>query len=221
MMPQEKGSVRSLGKALELLELLNRSRVPMTLQALSQASGYPKAPSTRCWPPCGATAASGRSRMAGTTWGQSFVRVGLRRVRCVEITPRAVPIWSGWPNRPSIRPLLSPAWRAATSWSSTSGSAATGIQVASEIGGRTPLHATSQGKLLLSQLPDATVRISMNGQGMDPFTPHTIVTLPDLLEELEHIRRKGCAIENGEYKIGLRSVSAPVFDREGADALHP
>ena len=37
----------------------------------------------------------------------------------------------------------------------------------------------------------------------------------DLLEELEHIRRKGCAIENGEYKIGLRSVSAPVFDREG------
>jgi len=55
----------------------------------------------------------------------------------------------------------------------------------------------------------------MNGQGMDPFTPHTIVTLPDLLEELEHIRRKGCAIENGEYKIGLRSVSAPVFDREG------
>ena len=42
MMPQEKGSVRSLGKALELLELLNRSRVPMTLQALSQASGYPK-----------------------------------------------------------------------------------------------------------------------------------------------------------------------------------
>ena len=34
--------MRSLGKALELLELLNRSRVPMTLQALSQASGYPK-----------------------------------------------------------------------------------------------------------------------------------------------------------------------------------
>ena len=55
----------------------------------------------------------------------------------------------------------------------------------------------------------------MNGQGMDPFTPHTIVDLATLTEELERIRRKGCAIENGEYKIGLRSVSAPVFDREG------
>ena len=46
----------------------------------------------------------------------------------------------------------------------------TGIQVASEIGGRTPLHATSQGKLLLSQLPDATVRYLMNTCGMAPFT---------------------------------------------------
>ena len=50
---------------------------------------------------------------------------------------------------------------------------------------------------------------------LDPITPQPIVTLPDLLEELDHIRRKGGAIENGEYKIGLRSVSAPVFDREG------
>ena len=38
-----------------------------------------------------------------------------------------VPIWSGWPNRLSIRPC-SPAWRAATSWSSTSGSAARGFR---------------------------------------------------------------------------------------------
>lgn len=78
----------------------------------------------------------------------------------------------------------------------------TGIHVASEIGGRTPLHATSQGKLLLSQLPDATVRYLMNGQGMDPFTPHTIVDLATLTEELERIRQWGYAIENGEYKIG-------------------
>ena len=39
--------------------------------------------------------------------------------------------------------------------------------------------------------------------------------LATLTEELERIRQWGYAIENGEYKIGLRSVSAPVFDREG------
>ena len=36
--------------------------------------------------------------------------------------------------------------------------------------------------------------------------------------ELAEIRRQGYAIENGEYRIGLRSVSAPVFDVNGQAA---
>ena len=202
MMPQEKGSVRSLGKALELLELLNRSRVPMTLQALSQASGYPKSTihsllATLRSYGCIRQESDGRYYL-----GTKLFEWGCGVSAAWEITRCARPHLERLAQQTQYTALLS----------CVEGS---NIEVASEIGGRTPLHATSQGKLLLSQLPDATVRYLMNGQGMDPFTPHTIVTLPDLLEELEHIRRKGCAIENGEYKIVLRSVSAPVFDREG------
>ena len=203
MMPQEKGSVRSLGKALELLELLNRSRVPMTLQALSQASGYPKSTihsllATLRSYGCIRQESDGRYYL-----GTKLFEWGCGVSAAWEITRCARPHLERLAQQTQYTALLS----------CVEGSdivvidqrvSGTGIQVASEIGGRTPLHATSQGKLLLSQLPDATVRYLMNGQGMDPFTPHTIVTLPDLLEELEHIRRKGCAIENGEYKIGLR-----------------
>lgn len=214
MMPQEKGSVRSLGKALELLELLNRSRVPMTLQALSQASGCPKSTihsllATLRSYGCIRQESDGRYYL-GTKlfeWGCGVSAVW-------EITRCARPHLERLAQQTQYTALLS----------CVEGSdivvidqrvSGTGIQVASEIGGRTPLHATSQGKLLLSQLPDATVRYLMNGQGMDPFTPHTIVDLATLTEELERIRQWGYAIENGEYKIGLRSVSAPVFDREG------
>ena len=35
-----------------------------------------------------------------------------------------------------------------------------------------------------------------------------------LLHALEPIRRCGYAVENGEYKIGLRAVAAPVSDRD-------
>lgn len=217
MMPQEKGSVRSLGKALELLELLNRSRVPMTLQALSQASGYPKSTihsllATLRSYGCIRQESDGRYYL-----GTKLFEWGCGVSAAWEITRCARPHLERLAQQTQYTALLS----------CVEGSdivvidqrvSGTGIQVASEIGGRTPLHATSQGKLLLSQLPDATVRYLMNGQGMDPFTPHTIVTLPDLLEELEHIRRKGCAIENGEYKIGLRSVSAPVYTVEGKAA---
>ncbi len=34
------------------------------------------------------------------------------------------------------------------------------------------------------------------------------------MEQLQRIRQDGYAIENGEYKIGLRAVCAPVFDSD-------
>lgn len=89
-----------------------------------------------------------------------------------------------------------------------------GIRVASEIGSHVSLHATSQGKLLLASFSDSAVRQLLPAGKMQTFTPHTLVELPALLEDLAHIRELGYAIENGEYKIGLRSVSAPVYNRE-------
>lgn len=38
----EKGQVKSLIKALELVDILSRNQAPMTLQELHQTSGYPK-----------------------------------------------------------------------------------------------------------------------------------------------------------------------------------
>lgn len=35
------------------------------------------------------------------------------------------------------------------------------------------------------------------------------------VQELDACRASGYAIENGEYKIGLRSISAPVYTVEG------
>jgi IclR family acetate operon transcriptional repressor len=47
------------------------------------------------------------------------------------------------------------------------------------------------------------------------YTPHTITEQEQLSVQLEEIRRNGYAVEDGEYKVGLRSVSAPVFDTAG------
>ena len=39
--------------------------------------------------------------------------------------------------------------------------------------------------------------------------------LTALMQEIDLCRTDGYAIENGEYKIGLRSISAPVYTVEG------
>lgn len=91
-----------------------------------------------------------------------------------------------------------------------------GIYVTTEIGTLLPLHATSQGKLLLAAMSDASAKAFLSGAGqLESFTPHTIVEQESILRELGQIRANGYAVENGEYKIGLRSVSAPVYDRCG------
>ena len=91
-----------------------------------------------------------------------------------------------------------------------------GIYVTTEIGTPLPLHATSQGKLLLAAMSDASAKAFLSGAGqLESFTPHTIVEQESILRELGQIRANGYAVENGEYKIGLRSVSAPVYDRCG------
>jgi hypothetical protein len=85
------------------------------------------------------------------------------------------------------------------------------LHVVSEIGHRLPLHATSQGKLLLSRFSD-TEALRRVGS-MTAFTPHTISDHDALLAALHRIEANGYAVEDGEYRIGLRSVSAPVYDR--------
>ena len=90
-----------------------------------------------------------------------------------------------------------------------------GVRIMPEIGVRLPRHATSQGKLMLAYLPPRTSDKAIRKARLIPYTPHTITDAQALSHSLEDIRGQGFAVEDGEYKIGLRSVSAPVFDSGG------
>ena len=89
------------------------------------------------------------------------------------------------------------------------------LRVVSDIGSRLPLYCTSQGKLFLSALPRHEAAGLLHKLQLIPYTPHTLTDPEALLAQLEDIRKSGYAVENGEYKIGLRSISAPVYQRDG------
>lgn len=90
-----------------------------------------------------------------------------------------------------------------------------GLPTEAEVGCRLPVHCTSQGKLFLAYMPDQERDHLLSRTELTVYTDHTITTESDLRRELLEIRAKGYAIENGEYKTGLRSVAAPIFDRDG------
>ena len=89
------------------------------------------------------------------------------------------------------------------------------LRIVSDVGSRLPIYCTSQGKVFLAAMPHAEAEKLLRRQNMTQFTPHTITDVDTLMQEVEACRRQGYAIENGEYKIGLRSISAPVYTVDG------
>ena len=77
---------------------------------------------------------------------------------------------------------------------------------------------SDQGKLLLAYLPAAERRALLRGCDFAAYTPHSHTSAQALEAELPEILARGYALENGELRIGLRSVSAPVFDVTGRAA---
>ena len=89
------------------------------------------------------------------------------------------------------------------------------LRVISDIGARLPVYCTSQGKVFLAGMPEAEAKSLLARVQPVQYTPHTVTDMQELLYLLRQVRADGYAIENGEYKIGLRSISAPVYTLEG------
>ncbi|MBY6685683.1 IclR family transcriptional regulator [Rhodococcus sp. BP-149] len=77
------------------------------------------------------------------------------------------------------------------------------------VGQRTPLHATSAGKVFLAFLPEDERR-ALLVDDLERFTPHTIVDVGLLEKELDQIRLQGFSVTHEEHEIGLAAVAAPI-----------
>ena len=83
------------------------------------------------------------------------------------------------------------------------------------IGQRTPLHATSSGKVLLAWA-DADALAAVLKTGLERRTPATITDPAALRAELDRIRQRGWACTVEELETGLNTVAAPVRGADGS-----
>ena len=72
-------------------------------------------------------------------------------------------------------------------------------------------HVTAAGKAILAFLPDTQLRVYLGGVPRDRFTPKTITEVAAIRRELETVRRRGYAINRGEYEPEVMAVAAPVL----------
>ncbi|MFE6171013.1 IclR family transcriptional regulator C-terminal domain-containing protein [Streptomyces sp. NPDC056464] len=83
------------------------------------------------------------------------------------------------------------------------------------VGTRFPAYVTSVGRVILAHLPEEEIELRLTGTELKSFTPRTRTSPDALRAELRRVRRQGYAVVDQELEVGLRSVAAPVRDRDG------
>lgn len=84
------------------------------------------------------------------------------------------------------------------------------VVMASWVGRRSPVHASSSGKVLLAW-GDPRVRHSVLRRRLEPLTERTITEPGALRAVLDDVRRRGYASSTGELEDGLVTIAAPVL----------
>jgi IclR family pca regulon transcriptional regulator len=90
------------------------------------------------------------------------------------------------------------------------------MSVRISVGTRFPAFATSMGRVLLAGLADAELGERLARAELPGLTRRTITSRERLRDEIAQVRRQGYALVDEELELGLRSIAAPVRDRDGA-----
>ena len=85
------------------------------------------------------------------------------------------------------------------------------MRMFTEIGRRVLPHCTGVGKALLAQMPNSAVEEIVQRNGMPAMTAKTMTNINDLMEDLDRIRQRGWAEDNGEQELGVRCIAAPIL----------
>ena len=210
---QEGKTIQSVAKAIKLLDILTETPAALTLAELSTKTGWPKSTVHGLL-----STMRESSVIAQDDEGRYMLGIRLFEYGCT--------LSSSWTILETAKPYIQHI-------SYHTGEAVflsildrgeiitldradnrTGLQTSAEMGCRLPIHCTSQGKLFLAYMNEQEQQNILKRTELREYTNHTITSLPALLKEFEQIRQQGYAIENGEYKKGLRSVAAPIFDHD-------
>lgn len=213
----EKGiePVRAIMKATALLDLLAEEKRPLSLSELTKATGWAKSTvyglisSMRS---CGLVeqdAQSGRYSLGVRLFEYGSAVQSTRNIIALAKEPMERLVQAT--GESASLSMLDRGEALVLSHAE----ADSGFHIVSETGAHLPAFCTAQGKALLSSLSDTAVRRIHEAQFF-AFTPHVIATPDALVAEIRTVREKGYAIENGEFRIGVRGVAAPIRDHSGA-----
>lgn len=84
------------------------------------------------------------------------------------------------------------------------------MKITSPPGTRLPILAGATGKVFLSLLEEGRAREMVEKIGLKKYTSKSITDPERFLREVEEVKKKGYAIDDEEYLIGVRAIASPL-----------
>ncbi len=211
---QEGKIIQSVAKAMNLLDILAESPVALSLAELSSKTGWPKSTIHGLLSTMRESSVVAQDHEGRYMLGIRLFEYGCTLSSSWTILETAKPYIQHISYETGEAVFLSILDRGEVITLDRADNR-TGLHASAEMGCRLPVHCTSQGKLFLAYMAEEDQKELLRRSDLREYTHHTITTMPELKKEFEQIRLQGYAIENGEYKKGLRSVAAPIYDSDG------
>ena len=84
------------------------------------------------------------------------------------------------------------------------------MKITSPPGTRLPLIAGATGKVFLSQFEEKKAKETIQKMGLGRYTSKSIVDPKKFFKEVEETKKRGYAIDDEEYMLGVKAVAAPI-----------
>ena len=218
---EQRYRVQSLGRALDLLELVaERGRDGARLTDLAAALGLSKAATYAILQTLlahGFVADAGAGASRRYRLGLSLARLGDLAVGNIGLAELAIPVLreltarSGLTSRIAI---LDEGYAVVVGRMDAPGA----VRFDAALGRRELPHCSAVGKALLAALPPEQARVILRKIGLPRRTPRTITGLGALMSELAETARRGYAVDDEEDTEGVACIGACIFDRTGSAA---
>ena len=205
----------TVGKALDVLDMVARFGRPVRFSDLLTGSDYPKATLYRLLQTLTHQGMLTLDPDTGT------YALGVRLVRLAHAA------WSQSSLAPIARPYLDELARETGETIHLAQmdlgqvlyvdkrNAAKPVEMFAQAGKVGPAYCTGVGKAMLAYLPPDALEAALARQSFHRFTPHTLASRAALIEELQAIRHRGHAWDREEHEGGIICCAVPILSRQG------
>ncbi|MFN8500029.1 MAG: IclR family transcriptional regulator [Anaerolineae bacterium] len=207
-------NVRAIERALQILECFDDEKPTRSVTQIAEATGLHKATAFRI-----ITTLANHGYLEREPGGQDYrlgmqlAALGLQTIRRLDLRREALPYMAELVKRCDETCDLSVFDRGEALCIEVVRSRHV-LAPASAVGLHLPAHATASGKLFLAHFaPDALEAVLR--QPLAAYTPYTITSPDALRANLALIRQQGYGLDEEEYEVGVRGVSAPIRNSAG------